>query len=411
MTQETGLYIFPARFLWPLLLGSILILSNIARRGPRARSQYPLVCRFVLCQVHAIFGWISVLMFDVSKRVFGIATVLAVSLVNAVGAFAQADFYKGKTITVYVGTTPGALYDQWARMLAAHMPKHIPGKPDMIVQNMPGAGHKVAANYLYVKTKPDGLSLIGSIVPSLYFDQLIGRKEIQFDWSKYAWIGSPVQGESQMYMRADSPYKSMDDVRNAKEPPKCGSQSTAETAYFLPKLFEEALGTKFNIVSGYPGGPEIDLAVERGEILCRAFTIEAFLSREPYLTWRKTGFVRNIIQTGKKRDAKFPNTPTMGELMDKYKMPESSRRLASVVLGSGALGRPMIGTPGIPADRVKMLRDAFNATMKDKEFLAELDKRKFDLDPVPGEELEKIVKDVMNQPPEIIARLKQLLGA
>ncbi len=209
----------------------------------------------------------------------------------------------------------------------------------MIVQNMPGAGHKVAANYLYMKTKPDGLSLIGSIVPSLYFDQLIGRKEIQFDWSKYAWIGSPVQGESQMYMRADSPYKSMDDVRNAKEPPKCGSQSTAETAYFLPKLFEEALGTKFNIVSGYPGGPEIDLAVERGEILCRAFTIEAFLSREPYLTWRTTGFVRYIIQTGKKRDAKFPDTPTMWELMDKYKTPEGSRRLAGVVLGAGRIQR------------------------------------------------------------------------
>jgi len=121
--------------------------------------------------------------------------------------------------------------------------------------------------------------------------------------------------------------------------------------------------------------------------------------------------VRNIIQTGKKRDAKLPDTPTMWELMDKYKTPESSRRLASVVLGSGALGRPMIGTPGTPADRVKTLRDAFNATMKDSAFLADLDKRKFDLDPVPGDELEKIVKEVMNQPPEIVSRLKKLLGA
>ena len=125
------------------------------------------------------------------KRFFLLA--LFVSLLTvAIGvtrAFAQADFYKGKTITIYVGTTPGALYDQWARLLAAHMGKHIPGAPGMIVQNMPGAGHKVAANYLYVKTKPDGLSLIGSIVPSLYFDQLIGRKEIQYDWAKFVWIG------------------------------------------------------------------------------------------------------------------------------------------------------------------------------------------------------------------------------
>jgi tripartite-type tricarboxylate transporter receptor subunit TctC len=324
--------------------------------------------------------------------------------------FAQSDFYKGKTITVYIGTTPGALYDQWGRILAQHMGKHIPGKPDMIVQNMPGAGHMIAANYVYNKTKPDGLSLIGSIVPTLYFDQLVGRKEAQYDWAKFAWIGSPVQGESQMYMRADTPYKTIEDVRNAKEPPRCGAQGTSDSAYYLPKLFEETIGTKFNLVQGYPGGPEIDLAVERGEIHCRAFTIEAFMSREPYHTWRKKGFVRNIIQTGKKRDAKLPETPTLWELMDRYKTPEPSRRLATLMLASGQLGRPMMATPGVPADRVKILRDAFNATLKDSEFLADIDKRQFDLDPVPGEELEKIVKDVMTQPPDIVARMKKLLG-
>jgi tripartite-type tricarboxylate transporter receptor subunit TctC len=324
--------------------------------------------------------------------------------------FAQSDFYKGKTITVYIGTTPGALYDQWGRILAQHMGKHIPGKPDMIVQNMPGAGHMIAANYVYNKTKPDGLSLIGSIVPTLYFDQLVGRKEAQYDWAKFVWIGSPVQGESQMYMRADTPYKTIEDVRNAKEPPRCGAQGTSDSAYYLPKLFEETIGTKFNLVQGYPGGPEIDLAVERGEIHCRAFTIEAFMSREPYHTWRKKGFVRNIIQTGKKRDAKLPETPTLWELMDRYKTPEENRRLATLMLASGQLGRPMMGTPGIPADRVKVLRDAFNATMKDPEFLVDIDKRQFDLDPVPGEELEKTVKDVMSQPPDVIARMKKLLG-
>jgi hypothetical protein len=202
----------------------------------------------------------------------------------------------------------------------------------------------------------------------------------------------------------------MDDVRNAKEPPRCGAQGTSDTAYYLPKLFEETLGTKFTLVSGYPGGPEIDLAVERGEIHCRAFTIEAFFSREPYHTWRKKGFVRNIVQTGRKKDAKLPETPTVWELMERYKTPESGRRLATVVLASGALGRPMLATPGIPADRVKILRDAFNATMKDPGFLADIEKRKFELDPTTGDELEKIVKEVMTQPPETIARMKKLLG-
>jgi len=346
---------------------------------------------------------------DLNKKLF--TALLAISTLGwTASVFAQADFYKGKTITVYAGTTAGALYDQWSRILAGHMGKHIPGKPDLIVQNMPGAGHKIAANYVYNKTKPDGLSLIGSIVPALYFDQLIGRPEVQYDWGKFVWIGSPVQGESQMYMRADTPYKTIDDVRNAKEAPRCGAQGTSDSAYYLPKLFEETLGTKFHLVQGYPGGPEIDLAVERGEIHCRAFTIEAFLSREPYHTWRKIGFVRNIVQTDRKRDAKLPETPTIWELMDRYKTAEGSRRLASVVLAAGALGRPMLGTPGIPPDRVKILRDAFNATIKDPEFLADLDKRKFDLDAVPGDELEKIVRDALNQTPETIARMKKLLG-
>jgi hypothetical protein len=134
------------------------------------------------------------------------------------------------------------------------------------------------------------------------------------------------------------------------------------------------------------------------------------MSREPYHTWRKKGFVRNIIQTGRKRDAKLPETPTIWELMDQYKTPEESRRLANVVLAAGALGRPMLGTPGIPADRVKILREAFNTTLKDAEFLAELEKRKFDLDPASGEQLEKIVKEAVSQPPETIARMKKLLG-
>jgi tripartite-type tricarboxylate transporter receptor subunit TctC len=186
----------------------------------------------------------------VKIRGFVLVGFFIASLVWTASACAQSDFYKGKTITVYIGTTPGALYDQWSRLLAQYMPKHIPGKPDMISQNMPGAGHKIAANYLYAKTKPDGLSVIGSIVPSLYFDQLIGRPEVQYDWGKFVWIGSPVQGESQMYMRADTPYKTIEDVRNAKEPPRCGAQGTSDSAYYLPKLFEETLGAKFNLVQG-----------------------------------------------------------------------------------------------------------------------------------------------------------------
>ena len=325
-------------------------------------------------------------------------------------AHAQAPFYQGKSIRVIVGTPPGNLYDFWTRLIADHIGKHIPGNPSFIVQNMPGAGHVVAVNYLYSGVKPDGLTIIGSAIPSLYLNQLIGRPEIQFDWAKFTWIGSPARGRSQMYMRADSPYKTIEDVRTAKEPPKCGATGVTGPDSYFPKLLQDTVGAKFQIVTGYPGGTDIELAVERGEIHCRAFTIEAFFGREPFHTWRKSGFVHHMFQSGGKRDPRLPNTPTIFEIMDRYKTPEAGRRLATVLLGADDMGRPMFGPPGMPADRLKILRDAFAKTMADEQFRAEVKKRNYEFDPVVGEELEKLAKEVTSQPPDVIDRLKNVLG-
>jgi tripartite-type tricarboxylate transporter receptor subunit TctC len=290
------------------------------------------------------------------------------------------------------------------------MGKHIPGNPDFIVQNMPGAGHVVAVNYLYTNVKPDGLTIIGSVIPSLYLNQVIGRPEIKFDWAKFGWIGSPARGASQMYMRADSPYKTIEDIRAAKESPKCGATGVTGPDSYLPKLMQETVGAKFSIVTGYPGGTDIDLGVERGEIQCRAFTIEAFFGREPYHTWRKKKFVHNIFQTSRKRDARLPDTPTVFELMDQYKTPESGRRLATVLLGADGMGRPMFGPPGLPADRLKILRDAYAKTMNDEQLRAEVKKRNYEFNPVVGEDLQALSKELVSQPPEVIDRLKKVLS-
>jgi len=331
-------------------------------------------------------------------------------LLWAVSAQAQAPFYQGKTIRVIVGTPPGNLYDLWARLIVEHMGKYIPGNPSIMVQNMPGAGHVVAVNYLYTNAKPDGLTIIGSVIPSLYLNQLIGRSEIQFDWSKFSWIGSPARGASQMYMRADSPYKTIEDVRTAKEPPKCGATGVTGPDSYLPKLMQETVGAKFNIVTGYPGGTDIDLGVERGEVQCRAFTIEAFFGREPYHTWRKNGFVHHLFQTSKKRDARLPQTPTIFELMDQYKTSQSGRGLATVLLGADGMGRPMFAPPGLPADRLKILRDAYEKTMNDEPFRAEVKRRNYEFDPVDGEDLQVLSKELTSQPPDVIDRLKKVLA-
>ena len=323
-------------------------------------------------------------------------------------AWAQTPFYQGKTITVIAGVSAGSAYDLYARLMAQFMGKYIPGNPSFIVQNMTGAGSIIGANYVYNVSKPDGLT-IGAIQPSIYFNQLMKQKEVKYDWAKFGWIGSSDKSDYLLYMRADLPYKTLADVRKAKEPPKCGSTGAGTSGSYMPKLLEETLGTKFTIVAGYQGGGEIDLAVERGELHCRAFTVQAYHSREPYFTWRKKGFARILMQTGQTRDARLSDVPTLGELMDEFKTPEMERRLVPLVMAATDFGRPIIAPPGIPSDRLKILREAFLKTMNDPELLAEAKRKNFDITPSTGADLETLAKLVMNQPQEVVARVKILM--
>lgn len=323
--------------------------------------------------------------------------------------FAQAPFYQGKTMTIVVGTKAGDVYDLYPRLLAEFWPKYLPGSPNIIVQNVPGAASLIAANQVYNTAKPDGLTL-AAIYPALYFDQLIKRPEVKFEWTKWNWIGSTVRSNHLLYMRADTPYKTIDDVRNASTPPKCGATGVSSTGYYMPKLMEETLGTKFDIVSGYVAGQDIDLAVERGELQCRAFTITAYFAREPFISWRKRNFVNVLIQTGSKKDPRLKNTPTIYELMDKYKTNDAGRSLAKVILASGDFGRPIVAPPGVPADLVKLLRDSFEKTIRDPGLLAQAEKTKLEIDPTSGEDMQTLAKEVIATPPDVVARMRKLLG-
>ncbi|MBM4299784.1 MAG: hypothetical protein FJ143_18735 [Deltaproteobacteria bacterium] len=317
--------------------------------------------------------------------------------------------YRGKTLRVIVAFSPGGAYDTWARMIAKHLGKYIPGNPNLIVQNMPGAGSISAANYLMNVAKPDGLT-IGSISSALYFDQLIGRKEVNFDWRKFTWIGTPERTSEMVYIRSDSAVKNVEDLRKTSDAPKCGSVGIGSTDYYFPKLLEDAVGAKFTVVVGYQGAADIDLAVEKGEMHCRAGTLSSFFGREPGRSWMKTGFVRILVQGGKKRDARSPEAPTIYELMEKYKTPDPIRRLAVVLLSPGDFGRPFIAPPGVAPERVKALRDGFAKTMSDPELLAEVKKREWEANGLSAEELTALAKEVMVQPPEVIERMKKLFS-
>ena len=348
-----------------------------------------------------------------TSKVFGLLAFFVFELLNPLNlerAFAQAPFYQGKTIRVIVGYQPGDNHDQWARTYGRFMGKHIPGNPNFVVQNMPGAGSMIAANHVYNMTKPDGLTL-GSFGGALIMAQLTGRKEVQFDWPKYSWIGTPYRSGHLLFMRSDAPPKNFDQLRQTNDPPRCSATGVGSTGYDIPRLLEDALEMKFKVISGYPGGADQDLAMERGEVHCRAITIDGFFGREPFITWHKKGFVRVWLQTEKQRNPKLPDVPTVSELMEQYKVAETKRRLVNTYLGLWGFGSmPIVATPGLPAERVKLLRDAYWKMFSDPDLLEDMGKKGWEPQPVNGEELQRLAKEVVNQPPEVSAALKRLLS-
>jgi tripartite-type tricarboxylate transporter receptor subunit TctC len=336
--------------------------------------------------------------------------LFVLALLSSDYATAQTPYFQGKTIRIIVGYPAGSAHDLWGRLIATYINKHIPGSPATVVQNMPGAGSMTATNYVYSVAKPDGLTVVINNA-ALYFEQLLKKKEVQFDWSKFTWVGSMTPTSVLLYMWAAAPYKSIHDVRTATVPPKCGATGTGNTSYYLPKLLEEAIGTKFQLVSGYEGGASIELAVERGEVQCRAFSVQTFFGREPFNTWRSKNLVRVLVQGGKKRDPRLPETPLLSELMDEYKTSEANRRLVNVVVASGEFGSaPMLAPPGIPAEQVKILRTAYAKALTSPELMADAKKQGLDVELIHGDDLEALAKDVMNQPADVIASMKKVLG-
>ena len=321
---------------------------------------------------------------------------------------AQSSFYEGKTARILVGFSPGGSYDLWARLIARHMGKHIPGNPNFVVQNMTGGGSMVAANYVYKVAKPDGLT-IAVVTPGLFIEQLSGRQEVQYDWAKFSLVGSPERTDRIFYIRADTPYKTLEDLRKATEPPKCGTTGVGTASYYWPRLLGEMFGFKLNLVPGYQGSTDVNLAIEKGEMHCWGGTLQAYFGSEPGRTWAKTGFVRVLTHGGKKRHPQLSDTPTVWELMDRHSIGDATRRLVKVLLSPDDLGRPFFGPPGVPADRVKLMREAFAKIMNDPDVVAEAQKKGLDPNFVNGDELEGLVKDLIALPPEVLQRMKKLL--
>ena len=316
---------------------------------------------------------------------------------------AQESFYKGKTIRIIVGFSPGGGYDVYARAIGRHMGKHVPGNPTIIVENMTGAASLISANHVYKVAKPDGLT-IGHFIGGLLLQQLLGRQGIEFEARKFEYIGVPVRDTYAIGLTKASGITSMEKWMASKTPVKIGGTGPGSATDDVPAVLQAALGFPMQIVSGYKGTSDIRLAAESGEVAGFCTGWESFKS-----TWRKaldSGDAVIVVQTVAKAHPELPKVP----LAVQFAKTEEARKLIQVgAHDPGVIARPFVLPPGTPKDRVQLLRKAFLDTLNDPEFLAEANKANLDISPVGGEEIGKIVDNLFQLEPALIAKLKQVL--
>jgi len=314
---------------------------------------------------------------------------LAACAALPLAAAAQPNF-SGKTITIVVGYKPGGGYDATARMVARHLPNHMPGKPTVIVQNMPGGNSIIAANHIYNVAKPDGLT-IGTFNRNLPIAQLTGVQGVKYDMTKFAWIGSAANETTILAVRNDLPYKTFDDLRKAKENVIIGSTGPGANTHDFPLLLKDLLGVKLKIVSGYSSSADIMLAVERKEVDGRA---GSYTSLRPFID---RGLVHPVIRARS-------SEPGVEKLPVDESFAQNPRAKAIMALRSApeVVARPYVLPPKTPADIVKAYREAFAATIKDPALVAEANKAQFDLEYTSGDEALKVMKEVLSQPKDIV---------
>jgi tripartite-type tricarboxylate transporter receptor subunit TctC len=331
-----------------------------------------------------------------------LAMLAALFLVTGLGLAAEQDYYRGKTVRIVVGLSAGGGFDVYARTLARHWGKHIPGNPVFVVDNMPGAGSMIAANHVYKAAKPDGLT-IGHFVGSLFMQQLLGRPGAEFEATRYEFVGAPIPEKTACALTKASGITSVERWFAAKTPVKLGATGSGPIVD-VPKILKVAVGLPIQLVLGFKGTADIRLAAESGELAGACWSWDAIKS-----TWARgldSGEVSIVLQAVAKPLADLPKIP----LAISYAKTAEARQLIEVGIHDAAdIARPFVMPPGTPKDRVQLVRQAFLATLKDPAFTAEAEKSKLEIDPVTGEALEKIVAGLYKMNPAILAKLKEVL--
>jgi tripartite-type tricarboxylate transporter receptor subunit TctC len=333
------------------------------------------------------------------NRLIPVVAVILAAVAPAAHADSVEDFYKGRTITVLIGYSPGGSYDAAGRVLARHMARYIPGNPSLLPQNMPGAGTLNLVNYLYNVAPKDGTAF-GIFARGMAMEPLIGGTNAKFDATRLTWIGSAANEISLCATFASSPVKTWRDALTT-EFTVAGNGSGSDPDVFA-NVLRNAFGVKNRLISGYPGSAEISLAMERGEIDGRCGWSWSSIKAEKS-QWLAEHKLNLIVQLALEKAADLPDVPLITELATD----DRRRQILKLIFSRQTMGRPFAGPPAIPADRAEALRKAFDLTMKDPEFLAEAQMRGLEINPVSGHAIEKLIAELYATPRDVVTQARE----
>ena len=338
-------------------------------------------------------------------RIAAAAAVFAAVAVDQARADAVADFYKGKQINVVVGYGPGGGYDVYARLLLRHMPRHVPGNPTMVVQNMPGAGSLRAANFMGNAASRDGLTL-GVFGAPAALDPLFGNKDAKFETTGFAWLGNMIRDTAACGTWHNSGITSLDQIIKSKTEIVLGASGTGSYGYQHAMVLKHMLGANLRVVTGFTGIKDIGLALERGEVQA-ACALALSTAKSTFEGNVRRGELKYFVQFGKNQDVPF-----FGGAPNFYKMikTEAQIQIADLFFLQSEIARPLVGPPGLQPAFVAALRKAMADTVADRAFLAEAEKSGLDIDFVSGEETAQSFADFYKTPPEVVARAREIMG-
>jgi len=329
-----------------------------------------------------------------------IAAAAAGAIALLAPAAAQGPSLAGKNVTMIIGFGPGGGYDAWGRVLARHIGKHLPGNPSVVPQNMPGGGSFNAANHIYTIAPKDGTAL-GIIARDAALGPLTGASGARFDPLKISWIGTPTMETNVCISMARAKVKTFNELQASEL--IIGNTGVGTGTYSYPKALNGIFGTKFKLISGFPSSTDVFLAMERNEVDGICESLDSVIGKRP--DWIATKKVNVLFYGGAKPTIDLYGAPY---IVDQARNAEEKQALDFLYAGQG-IGRPFVAPPDLPADRLKMLREAFNATMKDKDFAADVTKQKLDLEPEDGEHLEALIKKIYTTPKAVVDRIGELI--